>query len=380
MQFEDARNIVRRITAPLVRAGDRTLLGVAVGWRGDGPITRANRDEFCVVAYVIKLDDRTRGNAQKLLNQLASNADIRLREEVRLIETGGVFRPLAFEGSEHGSISTLNTKKWFASLRPGIGISNPTPDDPTGTIYNPAAGTAGFFLQDDNNVRDTYLVSCNHVIARSRKAGDRLDPEDPEVIVQPASLDLSGHDVDTIKTLHDLQGRFGVAELCGFVPLEQDDPNRTPQPQNFVDAAMARVCATKRRSELSRLPYGGRILGLAEVDPVTQTPIGSGLVYKVGRTTGYTEGTVPHVAGSFQVDYGGWTATFVDQVVMQRTPDNSSACFSDDGDSGSPVLTENHGLVGMILAASPNYSYACQARHVINELIANTQVKLSLVK
>jgi hypothetical protein len=144
---------------------------------------------------------------------------------------------------------------------------------------------------------------------------------------------------------------------------------------------MARVSASKRHRELSRLPYSGRILRLAQVDPLTQTPIGSRLVYKVGRTTGYTEGKVMEVAGSFvQLDFGGWTASFVDQIVIARTPDNSSERFSDEGDSGSPVLTDDHELAGMIIAGAPTRSYACQARHVIDALIAASGISLSLVK
>jgi hypothetical protein len=380
MRMDEVRAMVSRCTPGLIAAHAPAVLGLAVGWLGDGPINKARADEFCLTAYVERLSRTTEHAAMWFCSMLVEQFQQSLPANgIKLIDVGGRFRALA-PGSEHGSITSLNTKKWFHSLRPGIGICNPTLASPTDREpFDLCAGTSGFFVSDEDGHR--YLVSCNHVIARARSDA-WPDGAEHERIIQPASLDLSGHDLKAISSLSDLANRFGVARLSSYVPLRPDDPAVAPPPINRVDVAMARVDAADRDWDLATLPYGGRILGRASDYQVDKTGkiVGSGRVYKVGRTTGYTEGYVTGIGATITgIDFGGWTASFIDQLVVSRTPDNSSALFSSDGDSGSALLTDDHRIAGLIFAGGPHSTLANPVSHVIKELEHVSGLTLSVV-
>ena len=90
-------------------------------------------------------------------------------------------------------------------------------------------------------------------------------------------------------------------------------------------------------------------------------------VYKVGRTTGYTEGHVTGLAGAGVIEYDGGRAGFVDQIVIQATED-SVGPFSDRGDSGSGVLSDRHELVGLLFAGNDFHTLANPIAAVISEL------------
>jgi hypothetical protein len=107
--------------------------------------------------------------------------------------------------------------------------------------------------------------------------------------------------------------------------------------------------------------------------------MGSSRVYKVGRTTGYTEGTVSYVAGTARIEYTpGDYAYFVDQLVVAATPDNVGS-FSAAGDSGSGVLNDRHELIGLLFGGSPAQTLVNPIDAVLRELrsasgIASLQV------
>jgi hypothetical protein len=344
-------DILRGEAGPIViREPGSNVIGVAVGGAGDGPITQVGSDGFCIVAYVARLRPNAvaaRERVQAACWEAGRKVGISVEpREVKVVEVGDIFRANAYTGSEHGKPAIANTQKWFKALRPGIGIANAYgyPDELS-------AGTVGFFVE---NGETQYLVSCNHVIARTNQG----NPGEP--IVQPATLDLSGGDLSD-NSASDIQRRFLVARLTDFHKIEPDDPNASPPPSNLVDVALAELTESGTRERaLRRLPYGGRLSGKADPYEVDDngTIVGSSQVYKAGRTTGFTEGYVAELAGTYQVDYGGWTATFVDQLGVCRTVDNTGVAFSDAGDSGSALLTEEHKIAGLVFAASPGRSVA----------------------
>jgi hypothetical protein len=90
---------------------------------------------------------------------------------------------------------------------------------------------------------------------------------------------------------------------------------------------------------------------------VTKKVVGSPYVYKIGRTTGYTEGYVSEIRATIDANFAGGKALFVDQIAIKPTPDNTGL-FSDKGDSGSPLITDKHKLGGMIFAGAPERSLA----------------------
>jgi hypothetical protein len=186
MFLASAQNFVIGSTHALVAAKQRPIIGLGVGSLTEGPIDAVDEHEFAVVAYVAKLTVEVEHEARRFCEHLANSTDFPLPVwDVRIVEAGDSFRPLAFTGSEHGNIQSLNTRKWFKSLRPGIGICNPTRDHPTvAEPYDLRAGTAGFFVANESG--DHYVVSCNHVIARTSIRGDhrRLIRGEAEPVVQ----------------------------------------------------------------------------------------------------------------------------------------------------------------------------------------------------
>jgi hypothetical protein len=181
------------------------------------------------------------------------------------------------------------------------------------------AGTLGAFVSTGPQ---TFILSNNHVLANENaaKAGDR--------IVQPGVLDGGKNPTDA------------VARLGKFVALRLTRAN-------FVDAAIAQV-----------LP------GI-EIDPSTirglvgganRTLAGLGAdwldegtaVFKLGRTTGATEGRVT----AFDMDnvvvaYTMGNLRFDNQVEIEGV---GNAPFSDGGDSGSVIVDDASRAVALLFA------------------------------
>jgi len=350
MEFREVMDFINKAGECIIdtEADVSNIIGVAVGGRDDEPIADVEHDEFCLVAFVPKelSDDDLEG--QGLIDPRDACAELGAamnqhldRKDIRVVEVGDVFKAGAYTGSDHGNPPIVNTQKWFQTLRPGIGIANPVGTYPAELV----GGTAGFFVEDRDH--QEYLVSCNHVIARARQPGERIDPE--EMIIQPATRDLPGSDL--VLPLPDLV-RFRIAKLSGCVPIRPDDPTARPTPTNEVDVAYARIIESDRERALGLLPFGGLILGSAdpyEVDEKTGKLV-LNHVYKVGRTTAYTEGIVTQLGGRQKVHYDGWSATFINQIVVRPTADNPRSGFSAEGDSGSALLTADHKIAGLIFS------------------------------
>ncbi len=258
-----------------------------------------------------------------------------------------------------GNPPALNAQKWFSSLRSGIGITNPKGAYPNFL----SVGTLGFFLRSDAG--DTYLVSNNHVIGRVN------DAISGEPVVQPGTLDLTGQELQAMPNLNTLVQALKIGEVHTVVPIQFTTPSVTPH--NTVDAAMATLDANSGRSlaNLSRLTYGGGITGMAnpfQPDPVTGDIQGHELVYKVGRTTGYTEGIVTGILGTATIPYGtNQKAYFQNLILVDATPDNVGP-FSDRGDSGSAVLNMDNEVVGLLFAGTPNRTLVNPIDLVVDQL------------
>ena len=176
-----------------------------------------------------------------------------------------------------------------------------------------------------------------------------------------------------------------IANLVDFVPihiaLSPPTPNPPPSNPNRVDAAIARldIPAWGTDTDIDRLSFGGRIMGVADSYEVDQDgqPI-SPRVYKVGRTTGYTEGLVTNIAARVAVRFPNGYATFVDQIAVQQTHDNVGP-FSDSGDSGSGVLNDSHELVGLLFAGGSTRTLVNPIALVIDALRTRTGLNLRVV-
>jgi len=189
-----------------------------------------------------------------------------------------------------------------------------------------AAGTIGWFMVDEDG--NIYLLSNNHVWANENNAqqGDK--------IVQPGVLDGGDPENDVI------------AELYDWIDIDF-----TGNP-NTVDVAIATPL------DLSQVYTSIMVLGgvTGKADPVQDTK-----AKKVGRSTGYTEGTITDVSATLNVDYDSGTALFQDVFIVE-----SDNVIVQGGDSGSPVLDENNRFLGLLFAGSDDGKtlVACKASNI----------------
>lgn len=185
-----------------------------------------------------------------------------------------------------------------------------------GNIYDSTSryccsGTLGALVQDGNGVQ--YILSNNHVLARSNQAA----PGEP--VSQPGLID-QGCRQDGI-----------VAHLSAFKTIGFRT-KKVGGPTNEVDAAIA-------RTENGAVRQDGDILGIGTVSGNTVLPSVGQQVQKSGRTTGHTFGEVAAVNVTVDVGYSsecGGSASQVGRFVNQVriTPGG----FSAGGDSGSVIF------------------------------------------
>jgi hypothetical protein len=193
-------------------------------------------------------------------------------------------------------------------------------------IVDCCGGTLGSLVQSSNGTQ--YILSCNHVLARSDQASTG------EMIVQPGLID------NNCTPNGDGSGTTPVGVLTTWLPLSSSATN--------VDAAIAQVDsgAVNTSGEILELgaPSGGT---LAAAPPGTSSTGGKGetaslnmSVAKSGRTTGLTCASIAAVNLNVEVSY--YTNCAETEPYLTRTYTNQIAIegaeFSDAGDSGSLVV------------------------------------------
>jgi hypothetical protein len=376
MKFKDALATVRKHGFSLVAEKSHNVRLVAVGRKETGALAGAT--QFCVTAYV---DQKLTSKQMKARGIEAFDSVYSAvlekkkpsKTEIDVVESPGAFRPRAGlkvpqaqRGLYGGNPPVLNAQKPFDALRCGIGITNPTGEYP-GRI---SVGTAGFYMEDDNG--NLYVVSNNHVIGRAN------DAVPGESIVQPGTLDLTSIELQLMPTLSSLVATLEIASVLATVPLQFMTAANTPS--NRVDAAIGQLLQTNRTlDDLDRLTFGGVIRSTASPYTVDSSGAlqGSTRVYKVGRTTGYTEGNVTGLAGVSTISYDDSSsdkdAHFVDQIVVEATQDNVGP-FSDSGDSGSGVENDRHELAGLLFAGNNFHTLVNPIADVMSELRTATGI------
>jgi S1-C subfamily serine protease len=85
-------------------------------------------------------------------------------------------------------------------------------------------------------------------------------------------------------------------------------------------------------------------------------------VFKVGRTTGLTHGTITDVSTVVgPVGYDPGECWFARSIVVEGV---NGTLFSDHGDSGSAVVKDNGEVIGLLYAGNGQQTYVCPVDEV----------------
>jgi hypothetical protein len=220
------------------------------------------------------------------------------------------------------------------------GNNNDYDTNSSNQIVDCCGGTLGSLIKNSGGTQ--YLLSCNHVLARSDQAGKG------EMIVQPGLID------NNCTPYGEGSGTTPVGVLTASLPLNSTSTN--------VDAAIAQVDSGAVNTsgdiqELGTLQGNGT---LAAAPPGITSTSGKGesgsinlVVAKSGRTTGLTCASISALNLDVEVDYykncaeteAYLTKTYTNQLAIEGNQ------FSDAGDSGSLVVdVSNAEPVGLFFA------------------------------
>jgi hypothetical protein len=385
-RFRELQGLLAKHAKTLLEDRAAGIRCLAIGRKSAKPLEAGvPLEDLCITAYVDRKlpESRLRKgatvaatfSARALGGDTVTRGGLPLADVVDVVECGSAFRPrgglrvpVAQRGQYGGPLPVLDLRRPHASLKPGLGITNPHLSYPSML----SVGTLGFFVEDERG--DLHLVSNNHVI------GGGNDAEAGEPVVQPGTLDLTAAELQAWPNETGLVGFFGVAEVSAVVSLRYAAAGSSEVFFNEVDVAMARLRTRegglrRQTEDAGRLAFSGRLLGTApgyDLDAEGRF-LGEPRVYKVGRTTGYTEGRIVSLGGTAAIDYERrgapveQTAYFQGLLVIQASADNGGP-FSARGDSGSGILTAGHELAGLLFAGSEIQTLASPIAAVIREL------------
>jgi len=318
------RSILRKDNVVGVGIGNKTVKGVKT-------------EEPSIIVFVTKKVDRKELRARSVIPGTVRNA-----------KTDVV---------EIGEVKALAATDRIRPAYPGVSVGH----------YAITAGTLGAVVKSKRN-GDILILSNNHVLANVTNGSDgRSKKGDP--ILQPGPADGGVMDTDTIAYLEDFVPIVkdsevptcplakGVTRLANiFVKLIRPSytikMERANPSGNYVDAAVAKVKDSNQVT--SQIPKIGEVKGVGEAN------IGSN-VGKLGRTSGFTSGTIEAVDVSLKVNMSeNITAFFEGQIV--------SDIKSLPGDSGSLVTNEKGEAVGLLFAGSDTRTIINPIQTVLDKL------------
>jgi hypothetical protein len=259
-------------------------------------------------------------------NDIEAQVQVPHPQAASFVPERGLIRPLVC-GLQIQNVDDDDRQRKAGSLQPGFII----------------IGTLGCFvlLADGSHA----ILSNNHVLAgenRGLKGKDR--------ILQPGNLTFTA-------AQH-------VATLTDFIALSPSPNNARPARGNVVfnavDAAVARLEQGMAFTQ-TYLP--------ARQQPAPQglgTPMVGDKVFKIGRTTGLTNGTltaVSTVVGPIAYDPGNCWFNQQFEIVG-----DNGTMFSDHGDSGSAIVSTTGQVLGLLYAGNGTQTYACPIQTVLAAL------------
>ncbi|CAG7839850.1 hypothetical protein CLOHAE12215_01265 [Clostridium haemolyticum] len=182
-------------------------------------------------------------------------------------------------------------------------------------------GTLGCLVRNRRE-KAVYVLSASHALNPLGKVSFGTP------IVQPGVLDGGSIRSDVIANLI----RSTNIQYIGTFS----------KPVNTVDAAIAKV------SNISIVSTTIAIVG-KDVKEIASPKIGE-KVFKVGRTTGFTEGSITETDVTQIINSSGKKALFKNQI--------AAGVKSDNGDSGSVLLNSNMNPIGLLMGTSQSTVYS----------------------
>ena len=308
LRAEEAR--IRAILDAGAEAELRAIPGVVHVSVGLKQINGTATDEFCIRVYVAqKKDVGAIPPSERIPKSIQGvPTDVNQVKVVDAHEDTARYRPIT------GGIQITN----------GIVAAD-------GTI---SLGTLGC-LATDNADAKTVLVTNFHVIGGTAGVS----------VFQPSTA---------------------AADLIGVV--------KRGQITGTIDAAVADINAgvTTTTDEINGLflNSSNHIAGVTD-------PVGGMRVFKVGRTTGLTDGKVVDADSVVTVSYDApiGSKNFTKAILIQCTKVSGCCCctcnvvdssreFSDHGDSGSVVVSDQRMAIGLIMGGGGGESFACRMTEV----------------
>lgn len=212
--------------------------------------------------------------------------------------------------------------------------------------FQSISGTIGAVVHfdADPDPDHCFLLTCNHVVSFN---GLGLDlGRDPSVVQPSAADDPSSVAADVIGTVVN-----PPPAGCRLVPVSATSPQT-----NAGDYALIEVSS---RELVSLDPVDDRMPRITSAKPVGFSDFlanhSQQRLSKVGRSTGFTTGTMASPAADFSTQYDDpdafdLTCAFDNTILVKRQ--TGAGPFADDGDSGALVATEDGRALGLVFALS----------------------------
>lgn len=333
------------ITAYIAEAGGSTGIGYAVsntstgssGGQGTLGATSCTRSTtaftYCAVTYTAPTSVSS-NLATYVVATIGTSSSIDSSEV--LLNTAGI----------SSNPTTHQMQQATPILLGSSGGNNNDYDTKGNQILDCCGGTLGSLIENSNGTQ--YVLSCNHVLARSDQASAG------DMIVQPGLID------NNCTPNGDGPGTTPVAALTAWLPLSSNTTN--------VDAAIAQVDsgAVNTSGEIQELglqqdngTLGAAPPGVSSTGGKGENPSLNLVVAKSGRTTGLTCASISTINLNVEVSYYTncdettpyLTKTYTNQIGIEGNE------FSDAGDSGSLVVDASDAEpVGLFFAGGINSS------------------------
>jgi hypothetical protein len=283
-------------------------------------------------------------------------AQLRLRDRLPSFYQG-VRTDVLASGRALPATSACEDRSKHSPLVGGITISNGRRGD-----RGFALGTLGFFatingIEGPNNIA---LVTNHHVLkANGGRVGDDVFHPDFNKTL-PNNVIGKTLRLPEIDNAHFAYPGGGAAD------------------DYWIDCAAAQLnicisswCHTNCGVSFANEIFGLGVNGFNSIADIARAEQ-HGVVYKVGRESGRTKGRIIRVDETIPVPPGMGLPTPRNVIEIEPLEPNCNGAmrFSDEGDSGAPIINEQGNLVGLLYSAAtnPNNALACHIHPVLDAL------------